>query len=150
MLQERATAKFFYALSIQVAAPCFTIGRSIFSLCSKWKPNLISGCMMARWPMALLLFLGCAANRFCQRWWSWHPATANGLKVCFDTYNNCTTPSTLNVPKIELRWVWVMVALAQKAVSAVVSQHVITPTESFPLFVPATITRKKLNTKMAK
>jgi gliding motility-associated-like protein len=32
------------------------------------------------------------------------PATANGLKVCFDTYNNCASPFTLNMPKVELRW----------------------------------------------
>lgn len=32
------------------------------------------------------------------------PATANGLKVCFDTWNNCLPQSNLNVPKIELRW----------------------------------------------
>jgi gliding motility-associated-like protein len=33
------------------------------------------------------------------------PGTANGLKVCFDTWNNCFpgTPQ-LNMPKIELRW----------------------------------------------
>jgi gliding motility-associated-like protein len=31
------------------------------------------------------------------------PATANGLKVCFDTYNNCNeSPTTM--PKIEIRW----------------------------------------------
>lgn len=31
------------------------------------------------------------------------PGSANGLKVCFDTYNNCgESPSTM--PKIELRW----------------------------------------------
>ena len=32
------------------------------------------------------------------------PSTANGLKVCFDTYNNCATPTTFEMPKIELRW----------------------------------------------
>ncbi|MFN9949700.1 MAG: hypothetical protein ACK53B_02935, partial [Bacteroidota bacterium] len=28
----------------------------------------------------------------------------NGLKVCFDTYNNCISPSSSRVPKIEIRW----------------------------------------------
>ena len=36
------------------------------------------------------------------------PATANGLKVCFDTWNNCIPwdPSTVHkdMPKIEIRW----------------------------------------------
>ena len=32
------------------------------------------------------------------------PSSANGLKICFDTYNNCATPTTLNMPKIEMRW----------------------------------------------
>jgi gliding motility-associated-like protein len=36
------------------------------------------------------------------------PATANGLKVCFDTWNNCIpfNPSTVHqdMPKIEIRW----------------------------------------------
>ncbi len=33
------------------------------------------------------------------------PSTANGLKICFDTYNNCggATPN-YNMPKVELRW----------------------------------------------
>jgi len=33
------------------------------------------------------------------------PSTANGLKVCFDTWDNCTpnTPA-FNMPKVELRW----------------------------------------------
>lgn len=31
------------------------------------------------------------------------PGTANGLKVCFDTYNNCGE-NTSTMPKIELRW----------------------------------------------
>jgi gliding motility-associated-like protein len=36
------------------------------------------------------------------------PATANGLKVCFDTWNNCIpfNPGTVhnNMPKVEIRW----------------------------------------------
>ncbi|MFN5362701.1 MAG: lectin-like domain-containing protein, partial [Bacteroidota bacterium] len=32
------------------------------------------------------------------------PAGVNGLKVCFDTYNNCISPSSSRVPKIEIRW----------------------------------------------
>lgn len=32
------------------------------------------------------------------------PSTSNGLKVVFDTYNNCLTNSSTDVPKIELRW----------------------------------------------
>ncbi|MEI8110519.1 MAG: gliding motility-associated C-terminal domain-containing protein [Chitinophagia bacterium] len=32
------------------------------------------------------------------------PANANGLKICFDTYNNCITPSNASVPKVEIRW----------------------------------------------
>lgn len=32
------------------------------------------------------------------------PATANGLKVCFDTYNNCMFPTTANMPKVEIRY----------------------------------------------
>src|SRR5262249_10853320 len=36
------------------------------------------------------------------------PSTANGLKVCFDTWNNCIPfdPNTVhqNMPKIEIRW----------------------------------------------
>ncbi len=32
------------------------------------------------------------------------PATTNGLKVVFDTYNNCAVDHSLAVPKIELRW----------------------------------------------
>lgn len=32
------------------------------------------------------------------------PSSANGLKVCFDTYNNCTTPTNSRVPKIQIRW----------------------------------------------
>ncbi|KAI9429349.1 concanavalin A-like lectin/glucanase domain-containing protein [Russula earlei] len=32
------------------------------------------------------------------------PATANGLKVCFDPNPNCSPYSTTNMPKIEIRW----------------------------------------------
>ena len=32
------------------------------------------------------------------------PGTANGLKVCFDTWNNCNANSTFEMPKVELRW----------------------------------------------
>ena len=32
------------------------------------------------------------------------PSGANGLKVCFDTYNNCNTPTSSKVPKIEIRY----------------------------------------------
>lgn len=32
------------------------------------------------------------------------PSSANGLKICFDTYNNCTTPTNSRVPKVEIRW----------------------------------------------
>jgi gliding motility-associated-like protein len=32
------------------------------------------------------------------------PSGANGLKVCFDTYNNCITPTSYKVPKIEIRY----------------------------------------------
>jgi gliding motility-associated-like protein len=32
------------------------------------------------------------------------PATANGLKVGFDTYNNCGAATTQDMPKIEIRW----------------------------------------------
>jgi gliding motility-associated-like protein len=33
------------------------------------------------------------------------PATANGLKVCFDTWKNCNGPNNYqNMPKLEMRW----------------------------------------------
>lgn len=32
------------------------------------------------------------------------PGSANGLKICFDTYNNCTNPPSTDMPKIEMRW----------------------------------------------
>ncbi len=32
------------------------------------------------------------------------PGTANGLKVCFDTYNNCNASTTYEMPKVEIRW----------------------------------------------
>lgn len=32
------------------------------------------------------------------------PNSANGLKICFDTYNNCISPSNSRVPKVEIRW----------------------------------------------
>lgn len=33
------------------------------------------------------------------------PSSANGLKICFDTYyNNCTGSSNNSMPKIEIRW----------------------------------------------
>ncbi|MFM9021045.1 MAG: lectin-like domain-containing protein, partial [Sediminibacterium sp.] len=32
------------------------------------------------------------------------PSSANGLKICFDTYNNCTSPTNSRVPKIQIRW----------------------------------------------
>jgi len=32
------------------------------------------------------------------------PATSNGLKVGFDTWNNCNASSTFEMPKVELRW----------------------------------------------
>lgn len=32
------------------------------------------------------------------------PSSANGLKICFDTYNNCTSPTNSRVPKVEIRW----------------------------------------------
>lgn len=32
------------------------------------------------------------------------PSSANGLKICFDTYNNCVSPSNTRVPKVEIRW----------------------------------------------
>lgn len=32
------------------------------------------------------------------------PAASDGLKIVFDTYNNCLSNPTLEVPKIEIRW----------------------------------------------
>ena len=32
------------------------------------------------------------------------PSSANGLKICFDTYNNCISPTNSLVPKVEIRW----------------------------------------------
>jgi gliding motility-associated-like protein len=32
------------------------------------------------------------------------PSSANGLKVCFDTYNNCGPTTTFEMPKVEIRW----------------------------------------------
>ncbi len=32
------------------------------------------------------------------------PSTANGLKICFDTYNNCGPTTTFEMPKVEIRW----------------------------------------------
>ena len=36
------------------------------------------------------------------------PKTANGLKICFDTFNNCIPPNPATVhqdmPKVEIRW----------------------------------------------
>lgn len=32
------------------------------------------------------------------------PKTANGLKICFDTYNNCSGDTKYQMPKLEVRW----------------------------------------------
>jgi len=32
------------------------------------------------------------------------PATANGLKICFDTWNNCDADYKKDMPKVEIRW----------------------------------------------
>ncbi|HVX51158.1 MAG TPA: PKD domain-containing protein [Chitinophagaceae bacterium] len=32
------------------------------------------------------------------------PATANGLKICVDTWNNCNNDYTFQMPKLEVRW----------------------------------------------
>lgn len=75
------------------------------SLCSKWKAEfdfrMYDGTAADGFTFC---FLDVPPTGFISGGGLGIPATANGLKVCFDTYNNCTTPSTLNVPKIEIRW----------------------------------------------
>lgn len=75
------------------------------SLCSKWKAEFDFRMYDGTVADGLTFcFLDVPPTGFVSGGGLGIPATANGLKVCFDTYNNCTTPSTLNVPKIELRW----------------------------------------------
>ena len=79
------------------------------SLCNKWKAEFdfrMSGGTGA--DGLAFCFLDVPPNGFVSGGGLGIPSTANGLKVCFDTWNNCTpfNPSTvhLNMPKIEIRW----------------------------------------------
>lgn len=79
------------------------------SMCSKWKAEFdfrlydgtgadgLAFCFLDVPPSGFVIGAGLGI-----------PATANGLKVCFDTWNNCIpfNPSTVHndMPKVEIRW----------------------------------------------
>ncbi|MBU3743178.1 MAG: hypothetical protein FGM61_01345, partial [Sediminibacterium sp.] len=75
------------------------------SMCSKWKAEFdfrMNGGTAA--DGIAFNFLDAPPTGFVLGQGLGIPSGANGLKVCFDTYNNCTTPSSLKVPKIEIRY----------------------------------------------
>ncbi|MDP3665505.1 MAG: gliding motility-associated C-terminal domain-containing protein [Sediminibacterium sp.] len=75
------------------------------SICSKWKAEFdfrmndgtsadgIAFCFLDVPPVGFITGGGLGI-----------PATANGLKVCFDTYNNCENDVRKDMPKVEIRW----------------------------------------------
>jgi gliding motility-associated-like protein len=75
------------------------------SVCSQWKAEFdyriydgtgadgLAFCFLDVPPVGFVLGAGLGI-----------PKTANGLKVCFDTYNNCNANTKYEVPKVELRW----------------------------------------------
>jgi gliding motility-associated-like protein len=79
------------------------------SMCSKWKAEFdfrlydgtgadgLAFCFLDVPPTGFVIGAGLGI-----------PATANGLKVCFDTWNNCIpfNPNTVHndMPKVEIRW----------------------------------------------
>ena len=75
------------------------------SICNKWKAEFdfrmfdgsgadgIAFCFLETPPTGFVVGAGMGI-----------PSSANGLKVCFDTYNNCSTPTNSRVPKIQIRW----------------------------------------------
>jgi gliding motility-associated-like protein len=79
------------------------------SLCNKWKAEFDFRMFDGTGADGLAFcFLDVPPNGFVAGGGLGIPSTANGLKVCFDTWNNCIpfNPSTvhLNMPKIEIRW----------------------------------------------
>ncbi|MFN5428482.1 MAG: gliding motility-associated C-terminal domain-containing protein [Bacteroidota bacterium] len=75
------------------------------SICNKWKAEFdfrmfdgsgadgIAFCFLETPPTGFVVGAGMGI-----------PSSANGLKVCFDTYNNCAMPTNSRVPKIQIRW----------------------------------------------
>ncbi len=75
------------------------------SICSKWKAEFdfrmndgtsadgIAFCFLDVPPVGFVTGSGLGI-----------PASANGLKICFDTYNNCDNDVRKDMPKVEIRW----------------------------------------------
>lgn len=75
------------------------------SICSKWKAEFdfrikdgtaadgLAFCFLDVPPVGFVTGAGLGI-----------PKTANGLKVCFDTYNNCDPNTKKDMPKLEIRW----------------------------------------------
>lgn len=77
------------------------------SLCSKWKAEFDFRIFDGTGADGLAFcFLDVPPSGFVSGGGLGIPATANGLKICFDTWNNCLPwpQYTFNVPKIEMRW----------------------------------------------
>ncbi len=79
------------------------------SLCNKWKAEFDFRMYDGSGADGLAFcFLDVPPNGFVTGGGLGIPSSANGLKVCFDTWNNCIPfdPSTVHrdMPKVELRW----------------------------------------------
>ena len=79
------------------------------SLCDKWKAEFDFRMHDGTGADGLAFcFLDVPPNGFVSGGGLGIPSNANGLKICFDTWNNCIpfNPSTehFNMPKIEIRW----------------------------------------------
>lgn len=79
------------------------------SLCNKWKAEFDFRMHDGTGADGLAFcFLDVPPSGFVSGGGLGIPSTANGLKVCFDTWNNCNVSNSSNVhenmPKVEIRW----------------------------------------------
>lgn len=99
---------------VLICPPLGTTSGAIFynqpinlSLCNKWKAEFDFRLYDGNGADGLAFcFLDVPPSGFVSGGGLGIPATANGLKICFDTWNNCLPwpQYTVNVPKIEIRW----------------------------------------------
>lgn len=76
------------------------------SICNKWKAEFDFRIFDGTGADGLAFcFLDVAPSGYVNGGGLGIPATANGLKVCFDTWRNCSSTSSYpNMPKLEIRW----------------------------------------------
>jgi PKD repeat protein len=111
---EAAVANIIYNNNSELmlaSARTFTSGGIFFnqpinlSMCSKWRAEFDFRIFGGTGADGLAFsFLSAPPSGFVNGEGLGLPSGIDGLKVCFDTYNNCNSNTTFRMPKVEIRW----------------------------------------------